>query len=267
MQQENITSSCNQRHARYSNIPTNTALYQPSGMDVNSFSRATELSVNSTGRQQNQEKSVGQTVNRGGFNSNLKTGSFRKRVNSSFSVTSNKKTKKEGEENRRAHFTDSMKLVMNEYYKNHSTGPDGYKHFPKAVVSKLARELNLTKVQVNQWCRNRNKRERILLQEKVAPSFVNIPHSKPSAREASQKQFPPTSSTDSSQMDFSSAVTTESADLQYPSIVNTVSLNERADSPEDRTNPGEERIEQEHSQMKIKTEPDMPAVFVLPDFN
>lgn len=78
----------------------------------------------------------------------------------------------------RAHFTDSMRLVMSEYYKSHSVGEVGYKRFPKSAVLKLSRELGLTKVQVKQWCRNRNKRERANLDLKNrsldTPSFINV---------------------------------------------------------------------------------------------
>ena len=86
----------------------------------------------------------------------------------------------------RAHFTDSMRLVLDSAYRTNTVGEEGYKKFTKQIVAKLSRELGLTKVQVKQWCRNRNKRERAKMVaaghvfpkseilSRHMPSFVNV---------------------------------------------------------------------------------------------
>ena len=71
---------------------------------------------------------------------------------------------------------------MSEYYKSSSIGETGHKRFSKSTVQKLSKELGLTKVQVKQWVRNRNKRERAKLnlpasssdKSSVSPSFVSV---------------------------------------------------------------------------------------------
>ncbi|XP_065649874.1 uncharacterized protein LOC100206891 isoform X1 [Hydra vulgaris] len=66
-------------------------------------------------------------------------------------------------EKQRAYFTDSMRLMMLDCYINQSIGEVGYKQFPKPVVNRLSKDLGLTKVQVKQWVRNKNKRVRALI--------------------------------------------------------------------------------------------------------
>ena len=91
----------------------------------------------------------------------------------------NKNIELDNSQKQRAHFTDSMRLVMSEYYKNHCLGEVGHKRFSKSIVLKLSKELGLTKVQVKQWVRNRNKRERAKLnipshETNRTPSFVDV---------------------------------------------------------------------------------------------
>ena len=80
-------------------------------------------------------------------------------------------------EKQRAYFTDSMRLMMLDCYINQSIGEVGYKQFPKPVVNRLSKELGLTKVQVKQWVRNKNKRVRALILKQLpeqSPHVSNV---------------------------------------------------------------------------------------------